>query len=259
MTLTELPLKEKITTSQKRAAQRAHGNSQGAASSSKAYILTSTLPSSLRTPAILPPSKVPSMAAESSYTGLYTFIVSVIYLTQGGRIGEGKLERILTKMNAGINVLGGEKTDKVLKRMEREGYIVKIREREAGGEETVEWTVGPRGKVEIGERGVAGLVCEVYGKRDEELEELEARLEKSLGKGTFGRKTRSAREVEDDGEAEQGVTTGAEDGGPRESSNRPERGPPGRPTQRMSLRSARRATRGETEESANEDEGEEDE
>ena len=206
MTLTELPLKEKITITQKRAAQRATGASQGlTSSSSKAYVLTSTLPSSLRAPTILAPSKAPSTSAEASYVGLYTFIVSVIYLHQSHRCAEGKLESILKKVNADNYVLGGEKTEKVLKRMEREGYIVKIREREAGGEETVDWVVGPRGKVEVGERGVAGLVKGVYGKKGTEMEELEGKLERSLGVGTFRKKSNDKLELveEEGGEVEE--------------------------------------------------------
>jgi hypothetical protein len=209
MAMTELPIKEKITTTQKRAAQRAHGNSQGGASSSNAYILTSTLPASFRIPEILPPSKIPSVAAEASYTGLYSFIISVIYLTQGGRISENKLERVLGKVNASQWV-AGDKLEKMLKRMEKEGYIVKIRDREAGGEETVEWIVGPRGKVEVGERGVAGLVTSVYGKRDMELEELEDKLEKSLGVGTFKRKKRRAEDLDEEQEDQDDEATAQE-------------------------------------------------
>lgn len=84
-------------------------------------------------------------------------------------------------MNADNYVLHGEKTEKVLKRMEREQYIVKVRERDGGGEETVDYVVGPRGKVEVGERGVAGLVKRVYNKKDAEADELERRLVRSLG------------------------------------------------------------------------------
>jgi hypothetical protein len=61
-----------------------------------------------------------------------------------------------------------------------------------GGEEVIEYMVGPRGKVEVGESGVAGLVREVYGRPDptmtvpeneqekEENEEFESRLERNL-------------------------------------------------------------------------------
>jgi hypothetical protein len=69
-----------------------------------------------------------------------------------------------------------------------------------GGEEVIEYMVGPRGKIEVGEKGVAGLVREVYGRPDpdmlngnngntknaedkEEMEEFESRLQRSLGLG----------------------------------------------------------------------------
>ncbi|MCJ1315653.1 hypothetical protein MMC15_000973 [Xylographa vitiligo] len=244
MTLTALPTKEKITVSQKRAAQRATGTSQGTASASPtAWILTSTLPAALRTAAILPPPKVPSAAPEAGYVGLYTFVVSVIFLSEGGRCSETKLERALRRVNAG-EFVGGEKTEKVLKRMEREGYVVKVREREAGGEESVEWVVGPRGRVEVGEVGVAGLVRGVYkGGREADVEGLERRLEKSLGVGKVGR---GGEVGGDEGEARE------EAGGSGEE--RVER----RPARRSSARSGTRDTgAGDEEEEAEEDEEEE--
>lgn len=56
-----------------------------------------------------------------------------------------------------------DRTDKLLQRMIREGYLVRTRELD-GGEEQIEFLVGPRGKVEVGTKGVAGLVREVYGR-----------------------------------------------------------------------------------------------
>ena len=69
-----------------------------------------------------------------------------------------------------------------------------VRNREIdGGEEVIEYMVGPRGKIEVGEAGVAGLVREVYGRTDpeenddgpapgqnEEADGFEKRLERSL-------------------------------------------------------------------------------
>jgi hypothetical protein len=215
--MTELPQKDRVTIQQKRAAQRAAGGngtsqSQSASSaSSKQYVVLSIMPAAYRRQPIIVPSHVPLQSAEAGYIGFTTLVVGLVYLSAGQRISEGKLERYLKKCNAENLVLEGQSTEKVLRRMERDGYIVKIREREAGGEETVDWIVGPRGKVEIGERGVAELVKTVYGKRDVELEELEDRLEQSLGEGTFARKRgggsapgrRREGEVEEDGEEEQ--------------------------------------------------------
>ena len=178
MELTELPVKEKVTISQKRAAQRS--GTQGI-STSNAYILTSTLPTRYRKPEILRPSQTPSTGGEASYVGLTTFILALIYLSPSQTISESRLEKHLRRMNADNYVLAGEKTEKVLKRMEKENYIVKLRERDGGGEESVEYIIGPRGKVEVGETGVAGLVRGVYGKKDAEADELERRLVRSLG------------------------------------------------------------------------------
>ena len=178
MELTELPVKEKVTISQKRAAQRS--GTQGS-STSNAYILTSILPARYRKPSVLRPSQSPSTGAEASYIGLTTFILALIYLSASQTISESRLEKHLKRMNADNYVLAGEKTEKVLKRMEKENYIVKVRERDGGGEESVEYVIGPRGKVEVGERGVAGLVKAVYGKKDAEADELERRLVRSLG------------------------------------------------------------------------------
>ena len=206
MKMIELPSKEKVTIAQKRAAQRAGGAGAlqgGTSASSKSWILTSTLPSHLRNVAILAPTRNPGTASEAEYVGLYTFVVSTIYLSEGARVSEGKLERYLQRLNASEYVPSGVKTEEALRRMEKQGYIVKVREREPGGEETVDWMLGPRGKIEIGEKGVAGMVKAVYGKTDAQMEELEDKLERSLGKGTFRRKTRQQ------GQADEGEERGA--------------------------------------------------
>lgn len=130
-------------------------------------------------------------------------------------------------MNADNHVLGGEKTEKVLRRMEREGYIVKVREREAGGDESVDYVVGPRGKVEVGEKGVAGLVRKVFGKKDSEKEELEARLVRSLGDVVLEKRDRleedmemEREEVQRNTERVEGQETQEERQGPRRSGRR---------------------------------------
>ena len=199
MELTELPVKEKVTISQKRAAQRS--GTQGS-STSNAYILTSTLPARYRKPSVLRPSQIPSTGAEASYIGLTTFILALIYLSASQTISESRLEKHLKRMNADNYVLAGEKTEKVLKRMEKENYIVKVRERDGGGEESVEYVIGPRGKVEVGERGVAGLVKAVYGKKDAEADELERRLVRSLGDVVLEKKKRRVDGVNGDIEEE---------------------------------------------------------
>ena len=200
MELTELPVKEKVTISQKRAAQRS--GTQGS-NTSNAYVLTSTLPARYRKPSVLRPSQIPSTGAEASYVGLTTFILALIYLSASQTISESRLEKHLKRMNADNYVLAGEKTEKVLKRMERENYIVKVRERDGGGEESVEYVIGPRGKVEVGERGVAGLVKAVYGKKDAEADELERRLVRSLGDVVLEKKKKRVDGVNGDIEEEE--------------------------------------------------------
>ena len=219
MELTELPVKEKVTISQKRAAQRS--GTQGS-STSKAYILTSTLPARYRNPSVLQPSQIPSMGAEASYVGLTTFVLALIYLSASQTISESRLEKHLKRLNADNYVLAGEKTEKVLKRMEKENYIIKVRERDGGGEESVEYVVGPRGKVEVGERGVAGLVRNVYGKKDAEGDELERRLVRSLGDVVIEKKKRRPDEEGGDVEAEQEVEGDETEAAPQEADNEDE-------------------------------------
>jgi melanoma-associated antigen len=92
---------------------------------------------------------------------------------------EAKLERYLRRTNADHST-PVDKTDKLLQRLIKEGYIVKIRD-SSSGEELVDYMVGPRGKVEVGEDGVAEFVKRVYGQKADE--DLGKRLERSLGLG----------------------------------------------------------------------------
>ncbi|KAI9775239.1 MAG: hypothetical protein M1839_001357 [Geoglossum umbratile] len=170
MEMIELPIRERVTVSQRRAAQR----TEKVTTTSKTYVLTSTLPPKYRS--VLPPPQVPTTHFESSYVGLYTFLVSVISLS-GGSIAEAKLERYLKRANADQNT-PVDKTEKLLQRLCKEGYLMRIKE-SSGGEEVVEYMVGPRGKVEVGSGGVAGLVKGVYG--DSAMEDLDARVKRSMG------------------------------------------------------------------------------
>ena len=270
MELTELPVKEKVTISQKRAAQRS--GTQGS-STSNAYILTSTLPARYRKPSVLRPSQIPSTGAEASYVGLTTFILALIYLSPSQTISESRLEKHLKRMNADNYVLAGEKTEKVLKRMERESYIVKVRERDGGGEESVEYVIGSRGKVEVGERGVAGLVKAVYGKKDAEADELERRLVRSLGEVVLEKKKKRVDGVNGDIEEEENEAEEARAGAqePEEEEDEEEqqqrRRTSGRKgskkqtakqTRRSSGRNKKRANNEEEEEEEDSDEGAED-
>ncbi|KKZ60522.1 hypothetical protein EMCG_04800 [[Emmonsia] crescens] len=195
MQMVEQPLREKVSITQRRAAQR----TERPAATSKTWTVITTLPNAYRTPTILPPTKAPSSITESTYTAIYTFIISTILLS-GGSIREQKLDRLLRRVNAD-NFTPIDRTDKLLARLCKEGYLVRNREMD-GGEEVVEYLVGPRGKVEVGVAGVSGLAREVYGfgeggsngngngneddgvgaaKRQEEVEVFEKRLKRSLG------------------------------------------------------------------------------
>lgn len=90
---------------------------------------------------------------------------------------EAKLERYLRRTNADHST-PVDKTDKLLQRLIKEGYIVRIKEN-TGGEELVSYMVGPRGKVEVGEDGVADFVRSVYGGKADE--DLDRKLDRSLG------------------------------------------------------------------------------
>ncbi len=252
MEMTELPQKDKVTISQKRTAARSGVTSS---TTSKAYILTSTLPPRFRKPNILPPAQIPSPASEAAYVGLTSFILALIYLSPSSTISESRLEKHLKRMNADNYVLHGEKTEKVLKRMEREQYIVKVRERDGGGEETVDYVIGPRGKVEVGERGVAGLVKRVYNKKDAEADELEKRLVRSLGDVVIEKKrpVNSEEAAGEDAEVEDGEQE--QEPEPEQSSRKNGRRGTKKQTRRSSGRIRR--TRDEEEEAEEEEEGDE--
>ncbi|KAJ5678718.1 hypothetical protein N7462_006962 [Penicillium macrosclerotiorum] len=212
MEMTELPAREKLTITQRRAAQKTEKPS----STNKSWVLTSTLPAKYRNMSILAPPKAPSTSTESAYTAIYTFLISVITLN-GGSLAEHKLDRYLARMNADENTPFDRK-DKVMARLRREGYLVRHEEKD-GDENRVEYTVGPRGKIEVGTSGVAGLVREVYGRSEgdgngtqaerEDRAEFEAKLRRSLGI------TEVYRPQEEEVEQEQRV-----DEGPRRSSRR---------------------------------------
>ncbi|KAH8811407.1 MAGE family-domain-containing protein [Xylogone sp. PMI_703] len=172
MEMVQLPIKEKVTLKERRAA----GKSNNASKQPTSYILTTILPSAYRIPAIIPPSIVPSEAEEAAYVAICTVIVSLIALN-GGQLPEHKLDRYLSRMNIEEN-MPMDKTQNVLQKMIKQGYVIKVKDR-IGDEETIEWMVGPRGRTEIGNRGVQGLVKEIYG--EDAPEDLDKRLQRSLG------------------------------------------------------------------------------
>ncbi|EFQ26668.1 MAGE family protein [Colletotrichum graminicola M1.001] len=177
MELQELAVREKFTM-----AEKPLKSGSQAKTSSGVFVLSTTLPSRYRAPAIITPSKAPSIEAEASYTGFYTMIITII-LASGGELSEQKLRRHLNRLNAEANV-ASERTEDVLKRMQMQGYVVRKVQKNAAtqaqdGSEDVTWLVGPRGLEEVGVDGAAGMVRAVYG------EQADADLEKKIGV-TFG-------------------------------------------------------------------------
>ncbi|CAM1502170.1 Fc.00g041540.m01.CDS01 [Cosmosporella sp. VM-42] len=175
MELRELPVREKMSLQEKRQAMKSQSQAK---TGSGAYILSSTLPEAYRSATILAPSKTPSADDEATYAAFYTMVVSMIYLNSG-ELSEQKLRRYLTRLNADQNV-SMDKTEMILKRMERQGYVIKKVDRPPigqDGEQTITWHVGPRAKEEIGLDGVMGMVREVYG---ESTPDLEKKLRSSL-------------------------------------------------------------------------------
>ncbi|QPH17810.1 hypothetical protein C2857_002711 [Epichloe festucae Fl1] len=192
MELRELPVREKMSLQEKRQAMRT--NSQPKIGSG-AYILISTLPNAYRSASILTPSRITGADDEATYVAFYTLVVSLIWLN-GGELSDQKLKRYLLRLNADQNV-SSEKTEVTLKRTERHGYVIKKIERPPlgqDGDQTITWHVGPRAKEEIGLDGVMGMVREVYGGSDDDLEK---KLKASLGI----KETGNARENPDEGQA----------------------------------------------------------
>lgn len=144
---------------------------------SGSYILCSTLPAAYRSAAIITPSKTPGTEDEAAYAAFCTLVVSCIWLN-AGELSEQKLRRYLVRLNADRNV-STEKTEATLKKMERQGYVIKRADKPPvgqDGEQTITWHVGTRAKEEIGLDGVMGMVREVWG----DSPDLEKKLRASL-------------------------------------------------------------------------------
>ncbi|USP78664.1 Non-structural maintenance of chromosome element 3 [Curvularia clavata] len=180
MQLVELPKAERVTLRQKRAAAAASLASDSQAKSTSVWVLQSVLPSQYRTPEIIGPSRSLEeglMNKEDAYVGLYTLVIALITIS-GGIIPEGKLDRALRRMNAEQTTPVGNK-DKVLAAMTKDGYIVRVKETSGAGDETVDYIVGPRGKVEVGRDGVAQFIRAMHGQVEDE-DELERRIQRTL-------------------------------------------------------------------------------
>jgi melanoma-associated antigen len=104
-------------------------------------------------------------------------MVIALITISGGMIAEGKLDRAFRRMNADNNTPIGTK-DKTLAQMAKDGYITRVKEA-TNGDETIDYIVGPRGKVEVGREGFAKFVRTIYG-QDGDDEDLEKSIERTL-------------------------------------------------------------------------------
>ncbi|KAH6651818.1 MAGE family-domain-containing protein [Truncatella angustata] len=178
MEMSELPVKEKRTLKekQKASATQRRAAAQGT-TSSKTYILVSILPSAYNSPAIKAPSRVPSSTEEAEYIGFYTFVIALICLN-GGELSKIKLEDYLDRMNAKKN-LPFDTTDNVLAKLVKQGYLDRVVEKTDGDDDTINWHVGTRGKVEVPPETIAAFIKQVW-QRDIP-QDLNRRINKSLG------------------------------------------------------------------------------
>ncbi|KAI1823743.1 MAGE protein [Xylaria intraflava] len=190
MEMTELPLREKRTLKDKQKAAK-RGASQ-ASGSSRQYILISSLPKEYKAQPIIGPSRIPNTADEAAYVAFYTIIISIITLS-GGELSEMRLKRYLTRLNASQN-LPMDKTENILQKLIRQGYLDKVVERVEGDEDSITWCVGPRGKVEVSPHSIAQVVSEVWG---DPPDDFDKKLEKSLGVQRM-RRSRTANKIEVD-------------------------------------------------------------
>lgn len=140
------------------------------------------LPEQYKTARIIAPSRVISADEEAAYVAFYTLVISLIRIS-GGDLSDAMLKRHLRRLNAEQHTFSNTKTEDTLARMLRQGYLVRSIDKEArqhgDDDSATTWHVGPRGKVEVGDEAVAGLVREVWG-AEGQGEELEARLHASL-------------------------------------------------------------------------------
>ncbi|XP_014554228.1 hypothetical protein COCVIDRAFT_17985 [Bipolaris victoriae FI3] len=180
MQLVELPKAERVTLRQKRAAAAASLASDSQSKSTSVWVLQSILPSQYRIPEIVGPSRPLEQGMpnkEDAYVGLYTLTIALITIS-GGMMPEGKLDRALRRMNAEQTTPVGSK-DKAIAAMVKDGYIVRVKETSGAGDETVDYIVGPRGKVEVGRDGVAQFIRAMHGQVEDE-DELERRIQRTL-------------------------------------------------------------------------------
>ncbi|KAI0476117.1 MAGE family protein [Xylariaceae sp. FL0804] len=176
--MSELPVREKRTLRDKQKAAARRAASQASASS-RQYVLISTLPPAYKAQPIVGPSRIPSQPEEAAYVGFYTLLIALVVLS-GGELSDTKLRRYLDRLNADQN-LPSDKTENVLAKLVRQGYVDKVVEKsDAGDDDTVTWCVGPRGRVEVPPASIKAVVTQVWGE-PEDQDDFDKKLNKSLG------------------------------------------------------------------------------
>lgn len=195
---------------------RAAAKSQNKSSTSSGYVLVSVLPDSYKTSQIIKPSRIISTDDEAAYVAFYTLIISLIRI-HGGELSEPMLRRYLTRLNAETNTFNSNKTEDILAKLQRQGYLVKNVDREAKAhgepENATTWFIGPRGKVEVGDETVAGLVREVWGPESQGAE-LEAKLQASLNVRERDATEQNGEDEADGDESRVSENMAEESGGP---------------------------------------------
>ena len=176
---------------------------------------------------IITPPAYPTTEEEAKYVGIYTLLVSLMIL-HGGSMTDAKVKRFLRRVGLEDNtpIADCKETEKLTKRLEKDGYLLKIKENSGAGEDEIYWFVGPRGRMEVGDHGARGLTMAVYGHGDmaqAAQAELERKISKSLAlndrpepktqeaapQKKRGRKKKNPRDDED--EDEDGTRQGSDD------------------------------------------------
>ncbi|QDS73765.1 hypothetical protein FKW77_005218 [Venturia effusa] len=176
MEMRALPGKEKVSVRERRV--EAAKTAKQAAKTADVWTLVTTLPTEYRDALIIP-------APDPTYISLYTFVISVIVLS-GGTLDEARVLRYMRRARAEEDTPLGT-TEKLLQRMNKDGYIVKIKDDE-GGEERFDYMVGPLGKVEVDRKAIADIIRKLWAGSDEELErKIERTLNLGAENGRAGR------------------------------------------------------------------------
>lgn len=133
-----------------------------------------------------------------------TTIVSLIAMSPGDGLPDAKLNHYLARLNLDKNTPVGSLND-TLARMRKEGYVTRVVDSNPDGDESTDWHVGPRGKVEISSKCIRGFVIEIYG--DRAPDDLDKKLQRSLGLDIKHSKSRNEEAAEEAANIDPGPST----------------------------------------------------